>query len=176
MLFIYCMGIRINHVAIRSKIYTDDSPCCHQIEDIHRRLRQPKRVWESWAGYHNDGLTQASAPLNVGMNGQKHLQVTLQDSIRSLIFAWDRIKVYPKLLRWSWTSRGLVTVEEMQEMHPDLSGPDRTALDPKSPCPFKELVPDIPVMVPFLGRNLYNEDWRQHTEAPVNPLSTPHIK
>ena len=42
------------------------------------------------AGYHKSGLEQASAPVLIGMNGQKHLQASLKDSIDSLIFCMGR--------------------------------------------------------------------------------------
>lgn len=86
------------------------------------------------------------------MNGQKHLQVSMKDSVESMIYAWSELKKYGRLLRWSWTSRGLVTKEEMAQLHPHLSAEELKACDPDAGAPFKEIVPEIPVLVPFLGQ------------------------
>lgn len=103
------------------------------------------------AGYHKSGLEQASAPVLIGMNGQKHLQASLKDSIDSLIFAWDGMKRYPGLLRWSWTRRGLITVEEMANLHPEMTAQEKKECASHS-SPFQNLVPEIPLLVPYLAR------------------------
>lgn len=100
----------------------------------------------SSAGYHQNGLAQAAKPITLGLNGQKHLELSLQDNVHALMFAWQEMKHYGSLLRWSWTSRGLVTREEMQALHPDLSADDLASQS----SAFRELVPDIPTLVPIL--------------------------
>ncbi len=71
--------------------------------------------------------------------------------MKSMIFAWEQMHHYRKLLRWSWTSRGLITLEEMRSLHPDLGEGDMYPDDPEAGVPFKEMVPDIPVLVPSLA-------------------------
>lgn len=102
-------------------------------------------------GYHEDGLVQASQPIELGMNGQRHLQVTVNDNVSSLIYAWQQMQPYKRLLRWAWTSRGLVTEAEMMELHPGLSKEDLHSGDADAGIPFKELIPGVPVLVPILG-------------------------
>ena len=98
------------------------------------------------AGYHQSGLVQAAKPIALGLNGQKHLELSVHDNVQALIFAAQEMKHYGSLLRWSWTSRGLITREEMQALHPNLSADDLTSQS----TAFRELVPDIPTLVPIL--------------------------
>lgn len=79
--------------------------------------------------------------------------MSAQDNVRALLYAWQELKKYRKLLRWSWTSRGLVSKDEMKEMNPDQADGDSDYEGPGNgdgPTP-KLLVPDIPVLVPTLG-------------------------
>ena len=95
-------------------------------------------------------MVQASKPITLGLNGQKHLELSQQDNIRALMFAWDEMKQYRSVLQWSWVSRGLVTKEEMAEMNPDCP-PEEPDTSRRA---FKELVPEIPLLVPILGPNV----------------------
>lgn len=104
----------------------------------------------SGTGYCDDGLTQANRPITIGLNGQRHLQVKAEDAVKSLIYAWQNMKQYKRLLRWTWVSRGLVTLEEMQEMHPDID-PSELHSKADEPTPFSEIVPGVPLLVPCLG-------------------------
>ena len=86
------------------------------------------------------------------MNGQKHLQVKLEDSVHSLVYAWERMKPYKRLLRWAWTSRGLITEAEMLDLHPGMTAADLHQGDAEASICFKELVPCVPVLTPFLAQ------------------------
>ncbi len=99
------------------------------------------------AGYCDDGITQANRPITLGLNGQRHLQVSAEDAVKSLIFGWQEMKKYTRLLRWSWTSRGLVSIEEMKQMHPDMDESELHSC-PDEPTPFSEIVPGVPLLVP----------------------------
>ncbi len=89
----------------------------------------------------------------IGLNGQRHLELSPLDNVKALIYAWSEMRNYGRLLRWSWTSRGLVTKEEMADLHPELSEPDADD-DTNFSASFREMVPEIPVLVPTLGSEM----------------------
>lgn len=95
-------------------------------------------------GYTECGLQQAEKPVLLGVNGQKHVEVKLEDSIKALIWGWQQMAGYHKLLRWAWVSRGLVTKEEMALLH---GGKCEEYADGESPWP--EVVPGVPLIVPL---------------------------
>lgn len=107
------------------------------------------RVVPSSGGYNECGLQQASKPIQLGLNGQKHLEVTVEQNVKALIYAWQKMSDYKKLLRWSWTSRGLVTKEEMQEMHPDIPE-DGLLSEETSGSQPGIVVPGVPALIPSL--------------------------
>lgn len=116
----------------------DDDHC--QRDHLRVRLR---------AGYHEDGLLQASKPMVIGVNGQKHLEVSIMDNINALLFAWQEMHKYERLLRWAWVSRGLLSEQEMRALHPNLSD-DEYAAGPSGDT-FSNLVPGVPDLVPTLA-------------------------
>ncbi|CAK9086423.1 unnamed protein product [Durusdinium trenchii] len=93
-------------------------------------------------GYRDPGLEQASRPIHLGLNGQKHLSVGVEENVKALIYSWQEMANYKRLLRWSWTSRGLVTPDEMKELHPKLNEEEKNELGETSPSPFKQMVQD----------------------------------
>ena len=101
---------------------------------------------DSVLGYSEKALHRIAAPAVLGASQQKHLQVGVADAIKGLVYGWQEMKRYPALLCWAWTSRGLVTKEEMVKMRPEVCGPDP---DPKDPTPaFHDLIPGIPLLTP----------------------------
>ncbi|CAK9088166.1 unnamed protein product, partial [Durusdinium trenchii] len=80
------------------------------------------------------------------VNGQKHLEISPEASIKSLVFGWQELQKYPSVMCWSWTSRGLVTDEEMQALRPEVFK-DGKAIKCSS-ATLKELVPGIPLLLP----------------------------
>lgn len=74
----------------------------------------------------------------------------MEENVKALIYSWQEMANYKRLLRWSWTSRGLVTPDEMKELHPKLNEEEKNELGETSPSPFKQMVPEIPALVPIL--------------------------
>lgn len=119
---------------------------CDAWHCMYRRLRN--QFVDAALGYHKPGLSQINKATILGANQQKHLQISPQDSIKAMVLAWQEMKKYPTLLCWAWTSRQLVTKEEMAKLRPDVAGED---LETKSTSTaFSELVPGIPLLVPYL--------------------------
>ena len=75
------------------------------------------------------------------------MEVKPEEAVKALIWGWQQMVKYPRLLRWAWVSRGLVSKEEMEAMHPGCDVDD----DPPEEGPFKQMVPGVPDLVPLLG-------------------------
>lgn len=93
------------------------------------------------------GLVPNQQAFHHWLNGQKHLQLKVEDNVNALIYAWEQMASYKRLLRWCWVSRGLVTEDEMKTLHPDVE--DLHLSDPKATA-FTELVEGVPSLVPIL--------------------------
>lgn len=112
-------------------------------------------------------MEQATRQIQIGLNGQKHLQATAVDNVKSLIFAWQQMgqKIYHKLFRWAWVSRGVITVDDMKKRFPNLSQKEAEEMQLKEEASARELVPGIPELVPnhvrisVLFRHFKNRRW-----------------
>ena len=68
-----------------------------------------------------------------------------------MMWAWEKLASYKQLIRWAWTSRGLVTREEMSEMNGGVGG-EQPAEDVAPSVLRAELIPGIPVLTPCPGK------------------------
>lgn len=59
---------------------------------------------DGYLGYKEDPFLQASHQLKIGVNGAKYLETNPEVTVKSLIYAWQQMQNYHKLLRWSWVS------------------------------------------------------------------------
>ena len=121
---------------------------CDAFHGLFRRLCN--YFTDAHLGYHVPGLERFDSPVELGVNGQKHLEISPEASIKSLVFGWQELQKYPSVMCWSWTSRGLVTDEEMQALRPEVFK-DGKAIKCSS-ATLKELVPGIPLLLPCLAR------------------------
>lgn len=117
---------------------------CDAFHHLFRRLTN--HFIDGVLGYHNPLQETIHRAVALGTNGQKHLEASPTDNVKSLLFAWQEIQKYPNLLCWAWTSRGLVTDDEMRNLRPEVFESDER----QRSTHFKELVPGIPLIVPFL--------------------------
>ncbi|CAK9000257.1 Uncharacterized protein (Fragment), partial [Durusdinium trenchii] len=98
-------------------------------------------ICDGFTGYKAPGLEQATRQIQIGLNGQKHLQATAVDNVKSLIFAWQQMgqKIYHKLFRWAWVSRGVITVDDMKKRFPNLSQKEAEEMQLKEEASAREL-------------------------------------
>jgi len=101
----------------------------------------------------------------LGATGQKHLQVTPENTLKSMMWAWEKLAPYKRLIQWTWTSRGLVTAEEMREMNGGEAGED-PAEDVAATVFRAELIPGIPVLTPCPGKpNIFYLKMKSNTQT-----------
>ncbi|CAK9000255.1 Malate dehydrogenase 2, partial [Durusdinium trenchii] len=112
---------------------------CDAWHHIFRKLAN--NYTDSLLGYKAPGLEQATRQIQIGLNGQKHLQATAVDNVKSLIFAWQQMgqKIYHKLFRWAWVSRGVITVDDMKKRFPNLSQKEAEEMQLKEEASAREL-------------------------------------
>ena len=121
---------------------------CDGFHHLYRRLCN--HYADACLGYHEPGRERADKPITLGLHGQKVLQTNPQDSVKCLVWAWQQLGKHHKTLCWAWTSRGLVTDEEMKQLRPEVFEDGFTATSKL----FSEIVPGVPLIVPSLAWKL----------------------